>query len=190
MSYNYYLEEEDYDKKESINNYLQLFDKYEKEIPSLSDSLNQMFKSLNLDDIKIAKLTEDIIEKSEKIYKHNLDEISEKYQNISKEDALVLCSYTYESNEYEFSPFILLHKNLVCENKKQGLENISKYLYLFLKTLKKLPKIQFNQKLYKFIQNEIKTEEDNSNKKLIPYKNEITKTFWGFTSHLEKILYL
>ena len=56
------------------------------------------------------------------------------------------------------------------------------YLYLFLKTLKKLPKIQFNQKLYKFIQNEIKTEEDNSNKKLIPYKNEITKTFWGFTS--------
>ena len=34
MSYNYYLEEEDYDKKESINNYLQLFDKYEKEIPS------------------------------------------------------------------------------------------------------------------------------------------------------------
>ena len=83
---------------------------------------------------------------------------------------MVLCSYTCESKEYEYSPFILLHKNLVGENKKQGLENISKYFYLFYKTLINLPSIKFKrfkQKLYKFIQKEIKTEENNTNEKMI-----------------------
>ena len=50
MSLNYYNEEEDYKKEESVNNYKDLFISYEKELPSLTDALNQMFKSKNLND--------------------------------------------------------------------------------------------------------------------------------------------
>ena len=45
-----------------------------------------------------------------------------------------------------------------------------------------MPVVQLNQKLYKFIQREIKLNEDDSNKNIIPYQKGITKTFWGFTS--------
>ena len=182
MSYNYYSEEEDYGQKESINNYLKIFSQYVKEMPSLSDALYQIFKSSNLDDNKIKSLTEDIMKKCGIIYEQNLNKINQKYPNISKDEALILCSYTCESKEYEYSPFILLHKNLVVENRKQGLENVSKYLYIFLRALKKLPVVQLYQKLYKFIQREIKINEDDSNKNIIPYQKGITKTFWGFTS--------
>ena len=182
MSYNYYSEEEDYGQKESINNYLKIFSQYVKEMPSLSDALYQIFKSSNLDDNKIKSLTEDIMKKCGIIYEQNLNKINQKYPNISKDEALILCSYTCESKEYEYSPFILLHKNLVVENRKQGLENVSKYLYIFLRALKKLPVVQLHQKLYKFIQREIKINEDDSNKNIIPYQKGITKTFWGFTS--------
>ena len=108
MSYNYYLEEEEYGQKESINRYCQIFFKYGKETPSLTDALNQMFKSSNLEDSKIKELKEDIMEKCERIYTQNSEKIKEKYPNISKEDAFVLCSYTCESKEYEYSPFILI----------------------------------------------------------------------------------
>ena len=56
MSLNYYNEEEDYKKEESVNNYKDLFISYEKELPSLTDALNQMFKSKNLNDEKCDEL--------------------------------------------------------------------------------------------------------------------------------------
>ena len=182
MSYNYYSEEEDYGQKESINNYWHIFSKYEKEIPSLSDALYQMYKSLNLEDKIIKELIDDIIKKCQSIYDQNVTEITKKYENLSKVDAYIISSFTCQSKEYEYSPFIILHKNLVSENRKQGMENISKYLYIFLRTLKKLPIIQLKQEIFKFIQRKLKIEEDNSNNNFLPYKPGITKTFWGFTS--------
>ena len=182
MSYNYYSEEEDYNKKESINNYWQLFSKYEKEEPSLSDALNQMFISANIDNNKINELTKEIMRKCKLIYEQNHEEIYNNYETIIKEDVYIISTFTIELNDYEYSPFIILHKNLVAENRKQGLENISKYLYIFLKSLRKLPIFHFKQELYKFIQKRIKIEEDNINKNIIPYKSGITKTFFGFSS--------
>ena len=182
MSYNYYLEEEEYDKKETINNYWELFSKYEKEVPTLSDALYQMFNSLNIEDNKIKDFIYEILGKCKLIYEQNYKKIFDLYPNITEDNTYIISSFTCELSEYKYSPFIILHKNLVAENKKQGLENVSKYLYIFLKSLKKLPIIHFKQELYKFIQSKIKMEDDKNNKNIIPYKSGITKTFFGFTS--------
>ena len=42
MSLNFYTEQEEAGREESVNNYKYLFDKYEDEFPSLYDSLIQM----------------------------------------------------------------------------------------------------------------------------------------------------
>ena len=58
MSLNFYCEEEDANNKEvSINKYKYLFSSYVKDTPSLSEALYQMYKSSNLDDETIKKLT-------------------------------------------------------------------------------------------------------------------------------------
>ena len=66
MSLNFYTEEEDNNKEESINNYKYLFSQYVDNLPTLREALNQMFKSANIDDIKINELTNDILEKCKK----------------------------------------------------------------------------------------------------------------------------
>ena len=75
MSLNFYTEEEDNKREESINNYKSLFADYEKKLPTLAESLNQMFKSANLNDAKISELTKDIIDKCKKTIDNNYDEI-------------------------------------------------------------------------------------------------------------------
>ena len=60
MSLIYYSEEEDNNKEESINKYKDLFLDYEKKLPTLSEALNQMFQSSNLDEQKCNELTNDI----------------------------------------------------------------------------------------------------------------------------------
>ena len=185
MSLNFYAKEEDYGKEESVNNYKNLFSSYKNLTPNLSDSLKQMFKSENLDDKKCDELTKDILDKCKNIIDPKLSVIKQKYKNISKEDAYIICSYTCESNEYIYSPYKILNKNLVSENRKNGIRNISKYLYIFLKSLRKLPKYfppQNINYLYRCITHKVNLEKDSFNDKLIPYKIGEKKTFWGFTS--------
>ena len=43
MSLNFYAEEEDNSKEESVNNYKYLFTSFENKLPTLSEALNQMF---------------------------------------------------------------------------------------------------------------------------------------------------
>ena len=111
MSLIFYSKEEDYGKEESVNHYNSLFSSYKNLTPNLSDSLNQMFKSENIDDKKCSELTEDILDKCKNKIEPKLAEIKEKYKNISKEDAYIICSYTCESKESIYSPYKILNKN-------------------------------------------------------------------------------
>ena len=69
--------------------------------------------------------------------------------------------------------------------RKQGIKNISKYLFFFLKSLRKLKRYYRNEKskyLYRYINSKVNINEDRFNPKLVPYIEGNTKTFWGFTS--------
>ena len=185
MSLNFYMPEEDYGKEESVNHYKSLFSSYKNSKPNLSESLYQMYKSENLADKKCNELTKDILDKCKSKIDQKLFEIKKKYKNISKEDAYIICSYTCESKEKAYNPYKILNKNLVSENRKNGVANISKYLYIFLKALRKLPRFYPPKDLnylYRCITHKVSLSKDIFNDKLIPYKIGEKKTFWGFTS--------
>ena len=185
MSLNFYSEEEDNSKEESVNNYIDLFYEYKTKLPSLSEALNQMFKSKKIDNIKVNELTNDILDKCNTKINQNFEAIKNKYNKITKEDAYIICSYTCESKDENFSPYRLLNQSLVSDNRKNGIKNISKYLYIFLKSLRKLP-IYYpdkeNNHLYRCIRQKVNLSKDPFNDKLIPYIVGNKKTFWGFTS--------
>jgi len=185
MSLNFYTEEEDNNKEESINNYKDLFSSFENNLPTLSEALNQMFKSAKLNEKRTNELTKDILDKCEKTIDPKYDEIKKKYNNISKDDAYIICAYTCESEDTSYSPYRLLNQNLVSDNRKNGAKNISKYLYIFLKAIRKLPRYyptKDKKYLYRCITHKVNIEKDSYNDKLVPYKINNKKTFWGFTS--------
>ena len=185
MSLNFYSEEEDNSKEESVNNYIDLFYEYKNKLPSLSEALNQMFKSKKIDNIKVNELTNDILDKCNTKINQNFEAIKNKYSTITKEDAYIICSYTCESKDENFSPYRLLNQNLVSDNRKNGIKNISKYLYIFLKSLRKIPIYypdKANNHLYRCIRQKVNLSKDPFNDKLIPYIVGNKKTFWGFTS--------
>ena len=70
---------------------------------------------------------------------------------------------------------------MVAKNRKQGIKNISKYLYLLLNALRKLTRSYYKQ-LYRCISVLVKLDYDSFEKKYIPYLKGNEKTFWGFTS--------
>ena len=185
MSLSFYCEEEDNNREESINNYKDLFSDYENNMPTLSEALNQMFQSANLNEQKANELTEDILSKCKKVIAPAFNEIKNKYDKISKNDAYIICAYTCESKEKKYSPYKILNKNMVSDNRKNGLKNISKYLYIFLKSLRKLPRYyptKTNKYLYRSITSKVSLNKDIFNEKLVPYIIGNKKTFWGFTS--------
>ena len=185
MSRNFYTEEEDNNKQESINNYKKLFLEYEKNLPSLSEALNQMFISSGAEEKKSKELIEDILAKCKDTIDKNLDKIIKKYNKINKDDAYIICSYTCELKEKEYSPYRILNINLVSKNRKKGINNISKYLYIFLNSLRKLSRYypsEENKYLYRCINDKVSLSRDPFNEKLIPYIKGNEKTFWGFTS--------
>ena len=190
MSLNLYLEEEDNNKEVSVNDFKDLFLAYENKVPTLSESLKQLFKSKNLSDDKVDELTNDILGKCKKTIDKNFNEIKKKYNNITKDDAYIICAYTCESIDQKFSPYSILNKNLVSENRKKGVRNISKYLYIFLKSLRKLDRYypsKTEKYLYRCITRKVALKKDDSNDKLVPYIKGNIKTFWGFTSTSNKI---
>ena len=82
MSLYFYIEEEENNEEKSLNNYRNLFLEYENHLPTLSEALNQMFKSKNLDDIKINELTNDILDKCKIKMDQKYDEIKKKYNKM------------------------------------------------------------------------------------------------------------
>ena len=166
----------------SINDYKYLFSEYDNKLPSLSEALNQMFKSANIDDLKVNELTNDILNKSKNAIDANFNQIKEKYDRISKEDAYIICSYTCESIDHRNSPYAILNRNLDSEDKKKGIENISKYLFILLRALRKLKRYYPNKYLYRCINLKVRIEKDPFNEKSVPYEIGNTKTFWSFIS--------
>ena len=131
-----------------------------------------MFISSELAEEQIEDLIKDILSKTEKIMNKNWEEIQKKYSKITKEDSKIISSYTCESKNNKFSPYKILNKNLVSEDRKGGIKNISKYLFILLKSLRKLDKYYFNEKdkyLYRCISFKVNLNYDLYNKKLVPY---------------------
>ena len=185
MSTIFYLEEEDNEKNESISKYNDLFKQYIKNMPTLNDALNEMYILSKLSKEKAEDLTNDILDQCKEKIDPIFSEINNKYQNISYEDAMIIASYTCESKDYDYSPYRILNKNLISEDRKNGLKIISKYLYIFLCSLRKLPRYYPNKTkgyLYRCINKQINYMINPFKPKLIPYIQGNKKTFWGFTS--------
>ena len=92
-----------------------------------------------------------------------------------------ICSYTYESEMKIFCPYKLLNTNLTSDDRKNGVRNVSKYLYILLKALRKLPRYYLTDKyLYRCITHLVNTSQGNNNNS--SYFKGNKKTFWGFTS--------
>ena len=133
MSLYFYCNEEDNNREESINRYKYLFTNCEKKVPSLSEALTQMFKSKNLDYKGAYELTMDIITKCKERIDPNFYFIKKKNNNITIEDAYIICSYTCESKDKIYSPYRILNQNLVSNKRQSDINNISKYLsYKFI----------------------------------------------------------
>ena len=182
MSICFGLDNEDFNIKESINNYEHLFYQYKEKKPSLSGALIQMFNSCQLSEKKVKEYTKDIIFKTENIVSKNFFEIFKNYPNIEKVDALIISSYTCESLNEDFSPYKILNSNLVSKNRHSGIKNISKYLFILLNSLRKLPKYyptSYSKNLYRCINAKVSLYSSNDT---IPYIEGNIKTFWGFTS--------
>ena len=181
MSLLFYAEKEDIPKDVSLDNFKGIFIEYRKKNPNLSEALNQMYKSTNISNSKIKALTDDILAKSNEIVDNNFMLIKEKYPNITREEAQIISSYTCIAYEQKYSPFKILNTNLCEENRNKGIENISKYFYIFLKALRKLDRYFPKKYLYKCIDKQVLLKNFGNNKRII-YKRGINKIFWGFTS--------
>ena len=181
MSFNFYSEEEENNKEDSIDKFKDIFLKYVKKIPTLEEALIEMFKSSKLDNNKVMEFTDRIVDKCKKKISPKLKEIQNKYNEITEEDALIICSYTYELKEEEYNPYRILNKNLSSKDRENGVTNISKYLYILLKALRKLPRYYpKNNILYRCLNDQVDLSQGNNNK--VSYKIGNKKTFWGFTS--------
>ena len=183
MSLDFYCEEEENNREESINKYKNIFMNYESNPPSLSEALRQMFESCELDKNKVKELIDDILNKCKNRIEPDFEIIKKKYENITKEDAYIICSYTCELKERKYSPYRILNQNLVSDDRKNGVLNISKYLYIFLKALRKLPRYYpKNNYLYRCLTVKVNISKDPNKEKMVPYISGNIKTFWGFTS--------
>ena len=184
MSLDFYCEEEENYREESINKYKFLFSKFDKKAPSLKEALTKMYERLNLDKKIIDEMTREIIDGCKDSIDSKFDAINFKYDNITKEDAYIICSYTCELQEkYKmFSPYKILNQNLVENDRKKGVRNVSEYFYILLKSLRKLPRYypKDNGKLYRCLTRQVNISQDNNNNS--NYFKGKRKTFWPFTS--------
>ena len=192
MSLNQYDEGEEIEKKdETINNYEDLFTPYINNPPSLKEALIHLFTSSGLDQDKANDMATNIISICDERIEQKLSEIKSKYPEISFEDAKIIASYTCESSySSDYSPYRLLNRNLVSDNRKQGLQNVSKYFFILLKSLRKLTRFypdSKNKYLYRCIDTMVNYKIDPFKDNSVPYLNGNTKTFWGFTSTSPKI---
>ena len=183
MSLNFYCEEEDQTTRGvSINQYKFLFNDYEDNPPNLSEAITQIYKeALFLNDSIINETINEILNNCQKRIDSEFDTIKKQYNNITKEDAYIICSYTYETKNRALSPYRLLNQCLTYDDRKNGVSCVSKYLYILLKSLRKLPRYYPNDKyLYRCLTCHVNISQENN--KNTSYFNGNKKTFWAFTS--------
>ncbi len=183
MSKDFYSENEEINFEDSLNKFEFLFKEMPSKPPTLEEALVELFRNAGLSE-----------KDSKDIYAHlNLvcnNRITEKWElirqqnpKISREDALIISSYTYEPQTmYEkYSPYRILNTNLVENDRKKGVINVEKYLFLFLRALRSL-QICKKDHLFRCINRKVELEE-------FLYIEGLSKTFWAFTStsDVEKI---
>lgn len=173
MSLHYFCVGEDYEKEESINNYKDLFLEYIDNPPSPEEALKQIFIAGGVPQNEVNDYVNDITKKVNKFFEDRKLKIKKKYPKISDEDSLIICSYTCEAINKEFSPYRTLNRNLASDNRKEGLKKVSKYLYILLMALRRLEKRYYpdeDQKyLYRGITFKVNTMIDPHRPKLVPY---------------------
>lgn len=185
MSLHYYCVGEDNEKEESINNYKDLFIEYVNKPPTIEEALNQIFISGGVPDNKLNDYIKDIKTKINNFIEGRESQIKEKYPNLSHNDSLIICSYTREAIDSDYSPYKILNRNLASDNRKEGLKNVSKYLYILLMALRKLKKYYPDEEqkyLYRGISIQVNTKIDPYRPKSVPYLRNKQKCFWAFTS--------
>ena len=178
LNNSYYINEESNNLEESINRYEGLFKGYINNPPTFKDALNQMYNNTKT---CIAQILSEV--------KNHLNtkfsKIQKKFPKITFEDAQIISSYTCELHGADNNPYKLLNTNLVSNDRQSGVRKISKYLFLFLKALRKLDKYYPNSKekyLYRGISTQVQLNYDSHDKTKIPYLNGNKKVFWAFTS--------
>ena len=186
MSTHFYSPDEDIIKEESINNYKHIFKDYYKNYPTLREALEQLYLNCGATKEKANSLIDDIIARAEKrVNEDKKIDIEKNYPNLTLEEKETISSYTYEAEEKQYNLYRILNTNLVKDNREEGIKNVSKYFFILLNALRKLPKYYPNDKfkfLYRSIKNSVKLNYDLFNKKIVPYIVGKQKTFWAFTS--------
>ena len=187
MSLYYYINNES-DSKSSINDYENIFYDYITRTPTLQEALMQMFTSSGLTQIKSNNLINQILNKVNMHLNKKFIEIRKKYPNITAEEAQIISSYTCELTNKEdsnYNIYKILNRNLVSENRQMGIMVISKYLFIFLKSLRKLKRYYPDKQskyLYRCISTQVELRFNPFNKSQIPYLRGQTKIFWAFSS--------
>ena len=193
MSVKFYSQNEENDFDESLNNYEFLFKNYNhyyhpenpnaSNSPTLEQSLIELFRNSGASVNEAKEIYDDLYMICNNKIKENWEKIKQENDNVSKKDALIISSYTYEAKPiyYKYSPYRLINVNLVANDRKNGLRCIDKYFFLLLSSLRRLKKSKQTQ-LFRCITTKVKLEKDQINKKYVPYKVGNEKTFWTFTS--------
>ena len=140
------LENEENNIEESLNNYKDIFRNYSKNFPTLEEALVELFMNAGATPNEANNIYKNLNDHCKIYITKNFDAIKQNHPMISENDALVICSYTYEIEMYKnYAPFRLLNINLVNDNRKKGIQNIEKYLFLLLTALRKMQKVKKNK---------------------------------------------
>ena len=131
-------------EEESINNYADIFMAYISKSPTLNEALEQLYNSFKIKNSN--NIIKDIITESKAIVDTNYNKIKKIYPKISKEESMIITTFTLESDIYRII-------NTTLRNDKKNIKNISKYLYLFIKSLRKLKKYSDSKNLYTGMKN-------------------------------------
>ena len=174
-------DEENINRFETIEDLISFFKVY-KNKPSLKDALQDLYLNSNISPDIAKEIVNDLYNQSESFINEKFDKIRTKHPKITKEDAIIICSYTMDiENKYKAdSPYKILNQNMTSENRKNGIQNISKYLLVFLLALRKLEKC-YKDILYRGIGTNIINDKDINGNKYKYDKGDIKK-WWAFTS--------
>ena len=119
------------ESEESINNYVDIFKGYLSNPPTLIEALEQVFKFAKIENSN--NLIKEEIGKSKNRIENNFDKIKKNNPEITKEESIIISCYLSDS------PLCYTINKTLREDKK-NIKNISKYLFLFIKSLRKLKK--------------------------------------------------
>ena len=183
MSLYFYDINESIEKEESVDNYKNLFLEYYQKRPTLNEALEHMYISSGLQPDYSKTLIDSVINKVENFVDNNFTNMREKYPDITKEHAKIISSYTCEAVDKKYSPYKVTNSNLVKEDRRKGVSNVSKYVFLLLSSLRTLKKFTPNAQqkvLFRCIQTNVNFFDHFSINSSYIKGNK--KTFWGFTS--------